>query len=340
MTRAARAFLLSVLLGSTAAAAQLHAFDTDGWHTWRVEAVEGAPAWCCFNRDEANARSRDCNLDSRFGYGSCDGSATTGGLVQVYAKIEDGRPVELRVLSPECPVEVEGSVADLGEIDTEASFEWLSGLVRSGSRVSEDAMAAIAMHRGDAPLRFLTDAANGRAEGEIRKSAIFWLGQVRIPEASGTIERLMLSGDRPDIRQHAAFALSQSTSPNRTEALIRQGREDPNGDTRSQAWFWLAQTGARESEEAIRRAVAGDPDRDVREEAVFALSQLPEDRAVDALISVLRDRGLPREVREAALFWLAQSESDRALAIVERLLVGGGAGAHDPASITRPVRDF
>jgi HEAT repeat protein len=68
-----------------------------------------------------------------------------------------------------------------------------------------------------------------------------------------------------------------------------------------------------------------DPDREVREEAVFALSQLPGDRAVDALLVLLEDRGMDRELRKAALFWLVQSDSDRAFMSVERLLVGSPA---------------
>jgi hypothetical protein len=263
MTRAGCALLLSVFWTGFAVANPLETLDGNGWHTWRVEAVEGAPAWCCFNWAGNTATSRACNLDSRSGYGSCGDGVTVNGFVQVYADLEDGSPVTLRVLAPDCPVEVEGSVTDLGAIDTDASFAWLSGLVQPGSRVSEDALATIALHRGEAPRRFLVEAAQGAAEGEIRKSAM----------------------------------------------------------------FWLAQTGAGESEAVIRQAIANDPDHDVREEAVFALSLLPEERAVDALTAVLRDRRLQREVRENALFWLAQSESDRALAVIEGLLAGGNAGS-------------
>lgn len=324
MRHAGYALLLSALMAGPGIAAPLAALDEDGWYTWKVAAAEGAPAWCCLAWKREASAPRACNLDDdHSSYGSCDGAGKANGFVQIYARIESGKPVRVRVLSPECPVESELGVSDLGRVDVVGSVNWLSNLVRAGSRVSEDALPAIAMHRGEASLRFLTDAANGAAGGEIREAAIFWLGQVRISEASDTIERLMFADDRPEIRQHAAFALAQSTSPNRTDALIRQGRTDTNGETRAQAWFWLAQTGASESEAAIMQAIVDDPDSEVRGEAVFALSQLPEERAVDALIAVLEDRGLHRELREKALFWLAQSESDRALAILERLLADG-----------------
>lgn len=262
MKRIVRAALLGAFLACSAHAASLDTLDRDGWHTWRVAAVEGAPAWCCFSRHGDTTTARTCNLDDHFGYGSCD-DAVLDGFVQVYAKLEGGKPVDIRVLSPGCPVESKGSVADLGQMDSDASFNWLSGLVRPGSRVSEDALTAIAQHRGDAPREFLIEKAQEAVDNDVRRSAM----------------------------------------------------------------FWLAMTGAGESEAVIMGAMTSDPDRDVREQAVFALSRLPEERAIDALVAVLRDRGLDRELRESALFWLAQSGSDRALAVVEQLLAAGNAGA-------------
>jgi HEAT repeat protein len=146
------------------------------------------------------------------------------------------------------------------------------------------------------------------------------MAQGRISESASELERMMSRDPDPEIRQHAAFSLSQTSAPNRGDALIRQGREDEEPEVRSQAWFWLAQTGLNGSEEQIRWAIANDSDDDVRAEAVFALSQLPEERSVDALLAVLRDRSLHREIREQALFWLAQSDSDRAFAYLDELL--------------------
>jgi len=77
---------------------------------------------------------------------------------------------------------------------------------------------------------------------------------------------------------------------------------------------------ATESEVEIRKAIDNERDADVREEAVFALSQLPEERAVKALASILEDKQLDMETREQALFWLAQADSDVALDYVDKLL--------------------
>lgn len=326
MIRALRSLVLCALLAPPAVPAAaldaLDALDADGWYTWRVDGVEGGPEWCCVSWDRGQVTPCACNLDSRAaGYGSRDDQEPGSGEIRLYARIESGKVAKLRALSPRCAVESRDGVKDLGAIDAGPSFEWLRRRVGRDSAVAEDALAAIAMHRGDAPLEFLVDAANGGAEGDVRENAIFWLGQVRIAEAAPVIERLMVADDSADIRRHAAFTLAQSTYTGRAEALIRQGRGDADPEVRSDAWFWLAQTAAGESEPAILRAMIDDPDREVREEAVFALSMLPDDRAVDALLGVLEDRQLDRELRKEALFWLVQSDSDRAFTSVERLLV-------------------
>lgn len=322
MRRAVRSLALCALLAQPSPAATLDALEADGWYTWRVEAVEGGPEWCCVSWNRGQAAPCACNLDSRHdGYGSRDGHEPASGEVRLYARIESGEVAKLRTLSPRCAVESRDRITDLGLIDAGQSFDWLRRRVAEDPAVAEDALAAIAMHRGDAPLAFLVDAANGSAEGDLRESAIFWLGQVRIAEAAPVIERLMFADESATIRRHAAFALAQAKFAGRAKALIRQGREDKDPDVRSNAWFWLAQTGASESESAIMRAMVDDPGHEVREEAVFALSQLPGDRAVDALLSVLENRGLDRELRKSALFWLVQSDSDRAFSSVERLLV-------------------
>jgi hypothetical protein len=326
VNRSLRLLLVCLLLAQPAPAATLDALDADGWYTWRVEAVEGGPEWCCVSWNRGRASPCACQLDgSHDGYGRLDGPESADGEVRLYARIESGRLARLRTLSPRCAVESRDRMTDLGLIDAGRSFDWLRRRVADDSAVSGDVLAAIAMHRGDAPLEFLVAAANGGADGELRENAIFWLGQVRIAEAAPVIERLMAADGSADIRRHAAFALAQSTYSARAAALVRQGRADEDPEVRSDAWFWLAQTGAGESEPAIMRAMLDDPDREVREEAVFALSQLPGDRAVDALLVLLEDRGMDRELRKAALFWLVQSDSDRAFMSVERLLVGSPA---------------
>lgn len=321
---AAAAVMALVMLGAATdrvVAAGLDALAVDGLYTWRVAATDDAPCWCCVNWSGRSQNARACDLDSRNANYSVDDSRDPGGEMQIYVLIESGKALRIRTLSPQCAVTSRRDIVDLGVIEPAESLAWLEERVMS-SPVGSDALAAIAVHRDPAALRFLLDIAASGPAMELRKDAIFWMAQGRISESASELERMMARDQDPEIRRHAAFSLSQSGAPNRGEALIRQGREDEDPEVRSQAWFWLAQTGLNGTEKEIQWAIANDPEDDVREEAVFALSQLPEERGIDALFAVLRDRDLHREIREQALFWLAQSDSDRAFAYLDELLAG------------------
>jgi hypothetical protein len=321
---AAAALVLICWADRESMAEPLDALATDGLYTWRVAATDDAPPWCCACWRSSSPVARACDLDGRnASYGVTDEFQAANGEMQIYARIESGRPELIRVLNPRCRVTSRRGVIDLGLVEVDESLAWLKDHVTTRESFGNDALAAVAVHRGSAAMSFLIDMADAGPTTELRKDAIFWMSQARITESAGELERLMFRDGSSEIRQHAAFSLSQSTAPNRSDALIRQGREDDDPEVRSQAWFWLAQTGASRSEEAIQWAVVNDPDNDVRKEAVFAMSQLPEERGVDALFAVLGNQRMDREVREQALFWLAQSDSDRAFQYLDQLLAGG-----------------
>jgi hypothetical protein len=306
---------------SNSADAAIADMSADGWHTWRVAAAESAPNWCCFAWNGGNLQTESCDLDSRHGnYGSSDDSVSGVGEMQMYALMNDGKVSKVRTLSPQCRVSSRVTITDLGFVAGDESIEWLARLVTPRTKVSADALAAIAVHAGDNPLDVLVDVARDDGSFESRKDAIFWMAQVRGADAESQIEKLMFNDENPDFREHAAFALSQSDAPGRVVALVQLGNKDSAADVRSKAWFWIAQTGAAESEVEIQKAIRDERDSDVREQAIFALSQLPDERATEALVNVIEDRRLSSEDRKHALFWLAQLDSDPALAYLERIL--------------------
>jgi len=323
--------LVTALLGC-AFLSQAHAAEPtlprDGWVSWQVDAVDGAPAWCCFDSWQERAASRKaCQLDgSSHGYGISDGNATTD-AVRVYARTAGGKLDSLQVFAASCPVEAKSPIQELGNLGTDDSARWLIGQVkRSGTdavarrSLAEGALAALAMHRGDVAGDAMATFARTDARTETRKQAVFWLALLRGTEGADITSSVMFNDSNAELREHAAFALSQSKSPRVTQDLIRLGNTDKVGDVRAKAWFWLAQTKAAEAEAAIGAAIRKDTDDDVREQGIFALSQLPDERATPALIAIAEDRSLPREQRKRAVFWLAQSKSDAALAYLDKVL--------------------
>jgi hypothetical protein len=316
-------------LSTPTIAAEL-ALPKDGWTSWQVEAVEGAPDWCCWSSWDNREGSRTaCRLDDRGNSASRD--RTTNDAMRVYARVAAGKVERLRVLSATCPVEAATPIHELGNVPTDDSARWLIALSK-GSRdatrnddLGENALAALASHRGDVAHNALVAMAREPGRTETRKKAIFWLAMLRGIPGANVVSSVMFGDKDPGVRQHAAFAMSQSRSPSVTSDLIRLGNSDEDGEVRAQAWFWLAQTGASGSEEAIAAALRKDQDDRVREQAVFALSQLPDERATTALVAVAEDRSLSHEQRKRAVFWLAQSETDGAQKYLESVLVGNGS---------------
>jgi hypothetical protein len=320
--------LISLALASSPALAAQLTLPRDGWSSWEVEAVDDAPAWCCWSSggEERNGSWASCKLDSDSGsFGSRDDATTD--TMKIYARTTDGKVDRLRALSATCPAQAATPIRDLGAVAQDDSVRWLIDLakqVNDGTmkrhRVGDNVLAALAIHRGNLARDVLAGMARSDARKETRKQAVFWLAQARGNEGADITSSIMFNDKDADVREHAAFALGQSKSPRVAADLIKLGNTDQTGNVRAQAWFWLAQTGAPEAEKAIIAALKKDSDDDVRERAIFALSQLPDERSTRALIAAAEDQSLSREQRKRAVFWLAQSESDSALAYLERVL--------------------
>jgi hypothetical protein len=299
----------------------------EGWTSWEVDAVEGAPDWCCWSSwDHDNGTRQACRLDDdRGNRGNRDKSTTDA--IRVYARLAAGKIERLRALSASCPVEAASPIQNLDNVASDDSARLLATLAKNGDSskdrdLGENVLAALAMHRGDVAQKALVPLAREDARAETRKKAIFWLALLRGTSGAEVASAAMFDDKDSDVRKHAAFSITQSRSPRITADLIRLGNTDKDGDVRAQAWFWLAHTGAAESEGALMAALRKDGNDHVREQAIFALSQLPEERATRALIAAAEDKSLSNEQRKRAVFWLGQSESKAAQAYLEKVLVG------------------
>jgi hypothetical protein len=296
----------------------------DGWVSWQIEAVEGAPDFCCWSWEKGGPSRKTCALDDNGGnYGTRDKTTTTE-LARVYARTTAGKLDRVRVLSAACAVETRTPTHDLGSMPADDSARWLIALSKRGDAMNDDlrenVLAGLAMHRGSLAQDALAGIARGDGDREMRKKALFWLALLRGSVGAEITTAVMFNDKDPDVRQHASFAITQSQSPHMAQDLIRLGNTDKAGEVRAQAWFWLAQTGAPNAEEAIEAALRKDDDDHVREQAVFALSQLPDERATRALVAVAEDRSLSHEQRKRAVFWLAQSDSDAAQKYLDSVL--------------------
>lgn len=298
----------------------------DGWASWQVDAVEAAPASCCYSWRGEQATPTSCRLDSdNVSYGSKDGATTDA--IRVYAQLDAGKTRRVRALSANCAVQALTDIKDLGTMSADDSARWLAGLIQAPDAANAlrpgahcDALAALALHRGQTAFAALENVARHDAVADDRKEAVFWLAHMRGLPGAQVATSSMFEDESPDVREHAAFAVSLSKSPDAPANLIRLASTDANAHVRGQGWFWLAKTESTATEPAIGSALRKERDDEVRRQAIFALSQLPEERSTHALIEIAEDRSRSSEDRKQAIFWLAQSNAASAQSYLERIL--------------------
>lgn len=235
----------------------------------------------------------------------------------VFYRVEQNAVSKVKLASPDCAIDAGGlPVVWLTGVSPDVSVRYLESLVPG----EHSAVAAIALHKGDAADRALDSMAGGNYSDRIRKDAIFWLGVSRGRRGYDKVLSILNSDGNDKIREHAIFALTQSKEREAIPAIIRVARQDRSPHVRSQALFWLSQSAQKKiAADAIAKSIADDPETDVKRKAVFALSQLPADDGVPKLIDVARTNR-NYEVRKQALFWLGQSKDPRALKFIEEVL--------------------
>lgn len=214
----------------------------DGWVSWQVEAVEGAPAFCCWSSwDRRVADTRTCDLDGDSpGYGSRDEAKTDS--VRVYARFAKGQLERLRTLASACLVTAKTPIQPIDGIATDDSTRWLAGLRKQGS-FGEDALASLAVHRGDVAFGTMQRIARDDADADTRKRAIFWLALLCGTPGAELAKTALYNDSDPDVREHAVFALSLQPDELAAKALIAaaEDRALPR-ELRKRALFWLAQS--------------------------------------------------------------------------------------------------
>jgi len=253
---------VTLFIAAKARAADLP-LPRDGWASWQVEAVEGAPDTCCFaSWDERAPQPKSCNLDGKErGYGSRDDRKTDA--VRVYAKLANGKVQKLRTLAAACPVEAKTPIQQLDSVSTDDSARWLLSLKRTDLD-HDDWLHSLAVHRGDLAFNALKDLARADTSSKIREQSLFWLAVMR-GTAPGTEEVLVtaLNQDKDaDVREQAVFALSQLPDERAAAALIKVAENKAlDREQRKRALFWLGQSDSTTAQAYLEKVLMGSTAR-------------------------------------------------------------------------------
>jgi len=158
------------------------------------------------------------------------------GPVRVVLDVENGTVVDVETFVGKVP---DGS-ANL--VSARVAVDYLLGLVERGSeRVGKHAILPALLADSVEPWpRLLQIAKNTNVDSDVRKSAIFWLGQAAGDKATQGLKSL-LSDEDTEVKKSAVFALSQLRSDESVSALIDVVKTSKDKEVRKSALFWLSQ---------------------------------------------------------------------------------------------------
>lgn len=203
-------------------------------------------------RLEFRARPGVCGSGHSMSFNWSDRSRRNGewesecepGPVRVAMDLTDGAPTALRFYVGG-KWGAAGTATNAGVVSASDAAAWFVRLAETGTgKVAREAITVSTLADSatvwPALLRMAKDA---NRERELRKSAVFWLGQAA-SDATATLNGLAEdeTGDI-EVRKQAVFALSQRPNGEGVSALLTIARSRLDARVRRQAIFWLGESG-------------------------------------------------------------------------------------------------
>jgi len=180
----------------------------------------------------------------------------------------------------------------------------------------EKAVFLLSQKRTSETEDIMLDVVKNDPSREVRKKAVFWLGQVNTDRAAAALEQMLASTTMDEeMREQAVFALMQQRST-RGQAAVRAIAQDPNAPEglREKAVFWIGQQRSPENAAFLRGlfdklagASRGSSAESIRQKILFSLSQMRGEGNDKWLMEVAADPKHSVETRKQAIFSAGQS---------------------------------
>jgi hypothetical protein len=149
---------------------------------------------------------------------------------------------EVRFLDPVCEPDLDGLEPEMRTMTPEASIDFLVSHLRA-AHDPDEVVTVIALHEHEKVVPALIPLARTDPSSDVRRQALFWLGQKAGQKAAGELRRAV--DDDPDdrVKEHAVFAISQLPNDRAVPMLIELVKTHKSRRVRERALFWLSQTG-------------------------------------------------------------------------------------------------
>jgi HEAT repeat protein len=184
------------------------------------------------------------------------------------------------------------------------------------ANLREKAVFIVSQKRTSETEDILLDVVRNDPSREVKKKAVFWMGQVHTDRAAQALVQMLESPNvDEELRKQAVFALMQQRTE-RGQAAVRRIAEDagsPEG-LREQAVFWLGQHRSPENAQYLRglfdrlaSAPSGSSNESIRQKILFSLSQMRGQGNDQWLMQVAADTKHSVETRKQAIFSAGQA---------------------------------
>ena len=180
----------------------------------------------------------------------------------------------------------------------------------------EKAVFLVSQKRTSETEDIMLDVVRNDPSREVRKKAVFWLGQVHTDRAAqALVQMLETTSTDADMRKEAVFALMQQPT-DRGQTAVRRVAEDPraSSELREHAVFWLGQRRSAENASYLRglfdrlaSAPEGSENEKIRQKILFSLSQMRGQGNDAWLMQVAADSKHSVETRKQAIFSAGQA---------------------------------
>ena len=138
----------------------------DGWHTWQVDEPGVSSEMCCFTWSRRDGGRKGCNLDaSSIAFSDGDDCGVTAGTIQVFVRVKNGVPKDIRVLSSNCPVTTESEISDHGLVSVAENIGWFRTIIEDRSLrqdVREEALFGLVQSQSDAAYSYIDSLLTSR----------------------------------------------------------------------------------------------------------------------------------------------------------------------------------
>jgi hypothetical protein len=183
------------------------------------------------------------------------------GPVRVLMKVRDGEVIRIKTrVGGRWRSNRDGDL-DIGVVEPQAAADFLLDIAESSrGEVAEDAILPALLARDVVVWpRLMEIARNDDRPTDVRKSAVFWLGQLAGEKVTeGLVDLVQDDDEDMEVRETAVFALSQRDGRRNTRQLMEIAQTNPHPQLRKQALFWLAQRDDPEVLDYIEQILLGD----------------------------------------------------------------------------------